>query len=160
MKWNMGWMHDTLRYFSQDPIHRKYHHNELLFAIHYAYNENFLLSLSHDEVVYGKKSLLRKMPGDDWQKFANLRVLFGYMYAQAAKKLIFMGGEFGQRSEWAHDGELEWYQLQHATHVGVQRWVTDLNRVYRAELALHDMTVEADRWKEGFGQRAVLLDLC
>ncbi len=138
LKWDMGWMHDTLKYMELDPIYRRYHHHNLTFRMLYAFHENFVLPLSHDEVVYGKRSLLEKMPGDDRQKFANLRVLFGYMYAQAAKKLIFMGGEFGQRSEWAHDGELEWFQLQHETHLGVQRWVADLNRVYRSEVALHE----------------------
>jgi 1,4-alpha-glucan branching enzyme len=120
-----------------DPIYRRYHHHNLTFRMLYAFHENFVLPLSHDEVVYGKRSLLQKMPGDDWQKFANLRVLFGYMYAQAAKKLLFMGGEFGQRSEWAHDRQLEWELLAYAPHVGIQRWLADLNRVYRAEPALH-----------------------
>jgi 1,4-alpha-glucan branching enzyme len=137
LKWDMGWMHDTLQFMEHDPIHRRYHHHQLTFRMLYAFHENFVLPLSHDEVVYGKRSLLEKMPGDDWQKFANLRVLFGYMYAQAAKKLLFMGAEFGQRSEWAHDGQLEWFQLQHASHQGLQRWVADLNRCYRQEPALH-----------------------
>jgi 1,4-alpha-glucan branching enzyme len=137
LKWDMGWMHDTLEYMQHDPIHRRFHHHQLTFRMLYAFHENFVLPLSHDEVVYGKRSLLEKMPGDDWQKFANLRVLFGYMYAQAAKKLLFMGGEFGQRSEWAHDGQLEWFQLQHASHQGLQRWMADLNRCYRQEPALH-----------------------
>ena len=138
LKWDMGWMHDTLKYMETDPIYRRYHHQNLTFRMLYAFHENFVLPLSHDEVVYGKRSLLEKMPGDDWRKFANLRVLFGYMYAQAAKKLLFMGGEFGQRSEWAHDRELEWDQLQYAPHLGIQRWVADLNRVYRTERALHE----------------------
>jgi 1,4-alpha-glucan branching enzyme len=137
LKWDMGWMHDTLKYMELDPIYRRYHHHNLTFRMLYAFHENFVLPLSHDEVVYGKRSLLQKMPGDDWQKFANLRVLFGYMYAQAAKKLLFMGGEFGQRSEWAHDRQLEWELLAYAPHVGIQRWLADLNRVYRAEPALH-----------------------
>ncbi|MBW1888139.1 MAG: 1,4-alpha-glucan branching protein GlgB, partial [Deltaproteobacteria bacterium] len=139
MKWDMGWMHDTLEYMSRDPIHRKYHHNKLTFRMVYAYHENFVLPLSHDEVVYGKGSLLRKMPGDDWQKFANLRLLFGYMYAQPAKKLLFMGGEFGQRDEWYHETSLSWHLLEDPLHAGLQRWVQDLNQVYRNELALHEL---------------------
>ena len=113
MKWDMGWMHDTLEYFQNDPIHRKYHHNELTFRMLYSFHENFVLPLSHDEVVHGKGSLIGKMPGDEWQKFANLRLLFGYMYAQPGKKLLFMGDEFGQVREWAHDTSLEWHVLQY-----------------------------------------------
>jgi 1,4-alpha-glucan branching enzyme len=139
LKWDMGWMHDTLEYMSQDPIHRKYHHNKLTFRMVYAYHENFVLPLSHDEVVYGKGSLLGKMPGDDWQKFANLRLLFGYMYAQPSKKLLFMGGELGQWREWVHDGSLNWELLDHAHHAGLQRWVSDLNQLYRNEPALHEL---------------------
>ncbi|MDI3464001.1 MAG: 1,4-alpha-glucan (glycogen) branching enzyme, GH-13-type [Nitrospira sp.] len=148
LKWDMGWMHDTLKYMQTDPIYRRYHHQNLTFRMLYAFHENFILPLSHDEVVYGKRSLLEKMPGDDWQKFANLRVLFGYMYAQAAKKLLFMGGEIAQRAEWTHDGQLEWEQLQHASHLGIQRWVADLNRVYRTERALHedDVTPHGFEW--------------
>jgi 1,4-alpha-glucan branching enzyme len=142
LKWDMGWMHDTLRYMALDPIHRKYHHNDLTFRMLYAFHENFVLPLSHDEVVYGKGSLLGKMPGDAWQKFANLRALFGYMYAQAAKKLLFMGGEFGQWGEWAHDGSLEWHLLQFAPHAGLQKWVADLNRLYRSEPALHERDLD------------------
>ncbi len=142
LKWDMGWMHDTLEYMSQDPIFRRYHHNKLTFRMLYAFHENFVLPLSHDEVVYGKGSLLRKMPGDDWQKFANLRLLFGYMYAQAAKKLLFMGGEFGQWREWVHDGGLDWDLLEHAPHAGLQRWVADLNRLYRSEPALHELDLD------------------
>ncbi len=138
MKWDMGWMHDTLQYMSKDPVHRKYHHNKLTFRMLYAFHENFILPLSHDEVVYGKGSLLRKMPGDDWQKFANLRLLFGYMYAQAAKKMLFMGGELGQWDEWYHEGSLDWHLTQHPLHDGIQRWVADLNRVYREEPALFE----------------------
>ncbi|HEY9649994.1 MAG TPA: alpha amylase C-terminal domain-containing protein [Coleofasciculaceae cyanobacterium] len=137
MKWDMGWMHDTLSYMSHDPVHRKFHHNLLTFRMLYAFNENFILPLSHDEVVHGKGSLIGKMPGDYWQKFANLRSLFGYMYAQAAKKLLFMGGEFGQWSEWNHDSSLEWHLLEFPMHTGLQRWVADLNRTYRNEPALH-----------------------
>ncbi|MEM3586052.1 MAG: 1,4-alpha-glucan branching protein GlgB, partial [Candidatus Jordarchaeaceae archaeon] len=138
MKWNMGWMHDILTYISKDPIYRKHHHNMLTFSIWYAFSENFILPLSHDEVVYGKGSLFGKMPGDDWQKFANLRLLFGYMYAHPGKKLLFMGGDFGQRMEWNHDSSLEWYLLQYAPHRGVQRWIRDLNQLYRSEVALSE----------------------
>jgi len=138
LKWDMGWMHDTLEYMSKDPIHRRYHHNKLTFRMLYAFHENFVLPLSHDEVVYGKGSLIRKMPGDDWQKFANLRLLFGYMYAQPAKKLLFMGGEFGQWREWVHDSSLDWDLLDRAPHAGMQKWVSDLNHLYRNEAALHE----------------------
>ncbi len=139
LKWDMGWMHDTLVYMSKDPIHRKYHHNRLTFRLLYAFHENFILPLSHDEVVHGKGSLLGKMPGDDWQKFANLRLLYGYMYAQPAKKLLFMGGEFGQRREWYHEESLEWHLLQYSPHAGLQKWVGDLNRLYAQERALHEL---------------------
>jgi 1,4-alpha-glucan branching enzyme len=139
LKWDMGWMHDTLEYMSQDALFRRYHHNKLTFRMLYAFHENFILPLSHDEVVYGKGSLLQKMPGDDWQRFANLRLLFGYMYAQPAKKLIFMGGEFGQWREWAHDESLQWDLLQYAPHAGLRRWVTELNRLYRSEPALYEL---------------------
>jgi 1,4-alpha-glucan branching enzyme len=142
LKWDMGWMHDTLDYMSQDPYFRKYDHNKLTFRILYAFHENFVLPLSHDEVVYGKRSLLGKMPGEEWQKFANLRLLYGYMYAQAAKKLIFMGGEIGQWSEWAHDRSVEWHLLEYAAHAGLQRWVADLNRLYRDESALHERDLD------------------
>ena len=136
MKWDMGWMHDTLDYMSQDPVHRKFHHNKLTFRMIYAYHENFVLPLSHDEVVYGKGALLRKMPGDEWQKCANLRLLFGYMYAQPGKKLLFMGGEFGQWDEWYHEAGLGWDLSEHPMHKGVQRWVADLNQFYQTEPAL------------------------
>ncbi len=142
LKWDMGWMHDTLAYMQQDPINRRYHHHNLTFRMLYAFHENFVLPLSHDEVVYGKGSLLGKMPGDDWQKFANLRVLFGHMYTQAAKKLLFMGGEFGQQAEWAHDGQLQWDKLDLPLHRGMQQWVADLNRTYRQEPALHQGDVD------------------
>ncbi len=138
MKWDMGWMHDTLEYMSKDPVHRYYHHSKLTFRMVYAFQENFVLPLSHDEVVYGKRSLLRKMPGDDWQKFANLRILFGYMYAQPAKKLLFMGGEIGQWDEWHHESCLSWHLLDQPLHSGIQRWVQDLNQLYRNEPALHE----------------------
>jgi len=137
MKWDMGWMHDALEYMTNDPIHRKYHHNNLTFRMKYAFSENFVMPLSHDEVVYGKSSLLGKMPGDDWQKFANLRLLLGYMYTQPGKKLLFMGGEFGQRREWAHDSSLDWHLLNYPAHAGLKRWVEDLNRFYRSQPALY-----------------------
>ena len=148
MKWNMGWMHDTLDYMRQDPIHRRYHHGRLTFSLIYAFNENFVLPLSHDEVVYGKGSLIGKMPGDDWQQFANLRALFGYMWGHPGKKLLFMGGEFAQRREWTHEGELEWWVSSLPEHGGVQRLVRDLNRVYRDEPALHqiDFSHEGFEW--------------
>ena len=136
LKWDMGWMHDTLQYMSQDPVYRRYHHHELTFRMVYAFNENFVLPLSHDEVVYGKGSLLSKMPGDDWRKFANLRLLFSYMYAQPGKKLLFMGGEFGQWSEWSHDGQLQWELLERLPHAAVRLLLGDLNRLYREEPAL------------------------
>jgi 1,4-alpha-glucan branching enzyme len=139
LKWDMGWMHDTLDYISKNPIYRKYHHNNLTFRMIYAFFENFALPLSHDEVVYGKGSLLGKMPGDDWQKFANLRLLLGYMYAQPGKKLLFMGGEFGQRGEWAHDRSLEWHLTQYQPHSGLQHWVSDLNQLYRGQPALYQV---------------------
>jgi 1,4-alpha-glucan branching enzyme len=139
MKWDMGWMHDTLKYMSKDPLYRKFHHHLLTFRLLYAFHENFVLPLSHDEVVHGKGSLLGKMPGDDWQKFANLRALFGYMFAQPAKKLVFMGGEFGQWSEWYHEKSLDWHLLQHEPHAGLQKWVQDLNWFYRLEPALHEL---------------------
>ncbi len=142
LKWDMGWMHDTLQYMARDPIHRKHHHNNLTFRMVYAFFENFVLPLSHDEVVHGKSSLLGKMPGDDWQKFANLRLLFGYMYAQPSKKLLFMGGEIGQWREWAWDESLEWQLLQYEPHSGLQRWMADLNHLYRDHKALHELDCE------------------
>jgi 1,4-alpha-glucan branching enzyme len=137
LKWDMGWMHDTLGYLTRDPIHRKYHHNELTFRMMYAFSENFVLPLSHDEVVHGKGSLLSKMPGDEWQQRANFRLLLASMYAQPGKKLLFMGGEFGQWAEWNHDASLDWHLLDHESHTGLQRLVADLNRLYRQEPALH-----------------------
>jgi 1,4-alpha-glucan branching enzyme len=137
LKWNMGWMHDTLDYVSEDPVFRRYHHDRLTFSIWYAFFENFVLPLSHDEVVHGKGSLLGRMPGDTWRQFADLRLLLGYMWGHPGKKLLFMGGEFGQRREWAHDEALEWWVLQFPEHAGAQRWVADLNRVYREHAALH-----------------------
>lgn len=142
MKWDMGWMHDTLEYMRQDPIHRKYHHNQLTFRMLYAFTENFALPLSHDEVVHGKGSLLGNMPGDDWQKFANLRALLGYMFALPAKKLLFQGAEIGQWDEWSHERSVDWHLLEFEPHKGLQKWVQDLNRFYRAEPALHELDLD------------------
>ena len=139
MKWNMGWMHDTLHYFSSDPVYRKYMHNELTFSIWYAFFENFVLALSHDEVVHGKGSLMGKMAGDDWQKFANLRLLLSYMYAHPGKKLLFMGMEFGQWSEWDHDRSLDWHLLQYPQHQGVHKLVGVLNHLYKSIGAMHEV---------------------
>lgn len=150
-KWDMGWMHDSLAYLQQDPVHRKYHHNQITFRSVYAFSENFILPLSHDEVVHGKRSLLEKMPGDDWQKFANLRLLLGYQYSQPGKKLLFMGGEFGQRSEWNHDNVLDWKLLELPAHAGIRQWVTDLNKLYRTEPAMAQRDTQPDgyRWIDG-----------
>jgi 1,4-alpha-glucan branching enzyme len=139
LKWDMGWMHDTLDYITKDPVYRRYHHNDLTFRMIYAFFENFILPLSHDEVTHGKGSLLGKMPGDDWQKFANLRALLGYMYAQSGKKLLFMGAEIGQWREWIHDESMEWHLLQYERHSGLQRWVSDLNNLYREQPALYEL---------------------
>ncbi|MBN2187842.1 MAG: 1,4-alpha-glucan branching protein GlgB, partial [Chitinispirillaceae bacterium] len=137
MKWNMGWMHDSLYYMGKDPIHRKYHHNELTFSMLYAFSENYVLPLSHDEVVHGKCSLVNKMPGDDWRRLANLRLLFTYQFTHPGKKLLFMGGEFAQWREWAHDGALDWDIATHDRHQGVQLLVRDLNNLYKTVPALH-----------------------
>ncbi|MBI5014983.1 MAG: 1,4-alpha-glucan branching protein GlgB [Deltaproteobacteria bacterium] len=142
LKWNMGWMHDMLLYMAKDPIHRKYHHNQLTFSLIYAFQENFLLPLSHDEVVHGKGSLLGKMPGDRWQRFANLRLLLGFQFTHPGKKLLFMGDEFGQWAEWNHDASLDWHLLADADHRGVQRWVRDLNTTMRGEPALYELDFE------------------
>ena len=142
LKWNMGWMHDMLRYFSLDPVYRKYEHNHITFGLLYAFTENFVLVLSHDEVVHGKRALLDKMPGDLWQKFANLRALYGYMYGHPGKKMLFMGGEFGQWCEWNHDASLEWHLLEQDSHRGLHLWVRDLNRLYRTEPPLHEVDFE------------------
>ena len=139
LKWNMGWMNDTLSYFSENPIYRKYHHNRMTFSMLYAFTENFVLPFSHDEVVHGKASLINKMPGDLWQQFANLRLLYGYMFAHPGKKLMFMGGEIGQRGEWSHDSSLEWHLLEYPQHRGLQALTGDLNAVYRNEPALHQV---------------------
>ena len=144
LKWNMGWMHDTLQYMAKDPIHRKYHHTNLTFGLLYAWHENFILPLSHDEVVYGKGSLHRRMPGDDWQKFANLRLYFAFMYGHPGKKLLFMGGEFGQTNEWYHETSLDWHLLdQGPYHRGLQQLVRDLNRLYRRQPALHQLDFDS-----------------
>jgi 1,4-alpha-glucan branching enzyme len=139
LKWNMGWMNDSLRYMRKDPIHRSHHHNELTFSLIYAFTENFVLPLSHDEVVHGKGALLDQMPGDLWQKFANLRLLYSYMWTHPGKKLLFMGSEFGQWQEWNHDAQLQWELLQWDSHRGMQRLIADLNRLYVGERALHEL---------------------
>ncbi len=161
-KWDMGWMHDTLVYMSSNPIFRKYNHNQITFRFLYAFHENFVLSLSHDEVVHGKGSLLGKMPGDEWQKFANLRLLLGYMYAQPGKKLLFMGGEFGQWREWNHDESLDWHLLQYPLHAGLQRWVEDLNRLYRGEKSLHEFDFDQAgfEWIDCSDAQWSILSLC
>ena len=145
-KWNMGWMNDTLEVFEMEPIHRKHHHNKLTFGMTYQYSENFLLPLSHDEVVHLKKAMLTKMPGDDWQRFANLRLLFGYQIAYPGKKLNFMGGEFGQWGEWNFEQSLDWHLLESESHQGVHNWVKEINALYLSEPALYEL----DSWPEGF----------
>ncbi len=144
MKWNMGWMHDTLQFMHEDPVHRRWHHGELTFSLVYAFSENFVLPLSHDEVVHGKGSLLARMPGDDWQQRANLRLLLGHMWTHPGKKLLFMGGEFGQRQEWSHERALDWALLEDPGHAGIARWVEDLNRLLRDSPALHQQDFEAE----------------
>lgn len=147
-KWNMGWMHDVLSYMSTDPVFRTYHHNEITFSLMYAFTENFILPFSHDEVVYEKGSMLRKMPGDEWQKFANLRLLYGFMFSHPGKKLLFMGNEFGQWSEWNHDASLDWHLLEIPFHAGLKRWVRDLNTFYRGQPSIHegDATAASFEW--------------
>jgi 1,4-alpha-glucan branching enzyme len=145
-KWNMGWMHDTLEYIGEEPVHRRFHHDRMTFGLVYAYSENFVLPLSHDEVVHGKRSLLGRMPGDEWQRFANLRAYFAAMYAYPGKKLLFMGAELAQPTEWDHDGSLPWHLLEEPSHAGVQRLVRDLNRIYRQTSALY----QVDFRSEGF----------
>jgi 1,4-alpha-glucan branching enzyme len=142
LKWDMGWMHDTLKYMALDPVFRKYHHNQLTFRMLYAFTENFMLSLSHDEVVHGKSSLLGRMPGDLWQKFANLRLLFGSMFAQPGKKLLFMGGEFGCWNEWNHEQSLDWHLLDYPQHAGVRQWVGDLNWLYASDPTLYELDLD------------------
>jgi 1,4-alpha-glucan branching enzyme len=141
-KWNMGWMHDTLNYISKDPVHRRYHHGDILFGLHYAFSENFILPLSHDEVVHGKRSILGRMPGDDWQRFANLRAYYGFMFGHPGKKLMFMGSEFGQEQEWSHERSLDWHLLTYARHAGVQALIRDLNHLYRSLPALHELDTQ------------------
>jgi 1,4-alpha-glucan branching enzyme len=143
LKWDMGWMHDTLKYISRDPGSRAHHHDELTFRSMYAYSESFVLPLSHDEVVYGKGSLLRKMPGDEWQRFANLRLLLSYMWTQPGKKLLFMGGELAQWNEWNHDASLDWHLADDPKHAGIARMIAMLNGLYRSDPALHEGDVEA-----------------
>lgn len=158
LKWDMGWMHDTLRYFALDPVHRRYHHNDITFRSIYAFHENFVLSLSHDECVHGKGALIAKMGGDDWQKFANLRCLFTYMYSQPGKKLLFMGDEIAQWSEWNHDSSLEWHLLQYDRHRQIQQLVTDLNHLYRNEHALQlDCDPQGFEWIDGSDQENSVL---
>ena len=149
-KWNMGWMHDTLTYFQKDPVYRSFHHHTLTFSLMYAFSENFILPLSHDEVVHGKRSLLDKMPGDRWQKFANLRSLYAYMWAHPGKKLLFMGGELAEWEEWNYDGSLHWNLLEYPEHQGVQSLVRDLNHAYRAHPALYEVDFDPSgfRWLE------------
>jgi 1,4-alpha-glucan branching enzyme len=142
-KWNMGWMHDTLDYISRDPIYRRHHHGQILFGLHYAFSENFILPLSHDEVVHGKRSILGRMPGDEWQRFANLRAYYAFMFAHPGKKLMFMGCEFGQQNEWSHERSLDWHLLDHFPHHGVQKLVRDLNHLYRQLPALHEFDCDA-----------------
>jgi 1,4-alpha-glucan branching enzyme len=150
-KWNMGWMNDTLSYMSRQPVHRRHHHNELTFGFHYAFSENYVLPLSHDEVVHGKRSILGRMPGDDWQRFANLRAYYGFMWTHPGKKLLFMGGEFAQEREWNHDTALDWELLEKPRHAGIQQLVRDLNSLYRELPALHRLDCEAEgfEWLEG-----------
>ena len=151
MKWDMGWMHDTLRYLERESVHRSHHHHELTFRMIYAFNDNFMLPLSHDEVVHGKGSLLAKMPGDEWQQRANLRLLLGYMFAQPGKKLLFKGSEIGQWSEWSHEGGVDWNLLADETHAGLRHWMRDLNLLYRSRDALHrqDFAPAGFEWVEG-----------
>ncbi len=144
MKWNMGWMHDTLTYMSKDPVHRHYHHDKLTFGLLYLFSENFILPFSHDEVVHGKGSMINKMPGDEWQRFANLRLLYTYMFTYPGKKLLFMGCEFGQGNEWNHDQVLDWYTLQYPLHIGIKQLVGDLNRLYIQQPALHHYDFDHD----------------
>jgi 1,4-alpha-glucan branching enzyme len=151
MKWMMGWMHDTIKYFSTDPIFRKYHHNQITFSLIYAFTENFMLPFSHDEVVYGKGSMLRKMPGDEWQQFANLRLVYSYMFTHPGTKLLFMGAEFGQGSEWDFSRSLEWYVLEYPNHKGIQEVVKALNKLYKSEPALYEKAFEGTgfEWIDG-----------
>ncbi len=158
-KWMMGWMHDTLNYFKRDPVYRKYHHGEITFSLIYAFTENFMLPLSHDEVVHGKGPLIDRMPGDEWQRFANLRLLFGYMFTHPGTKLLFMGGEFGQTTEWSIERGLEWWLLQFDVHNGLKKWVSRLNELYRKTLALHEKQFDPEGFEwidHGDWQRSLL----
>jgi 1,4-alpha-glucan branching enzyme len=159
MKWDMGWMHDTLEYFTKDPIHRRFHHGSLTFRMIYAFTENFMLPLSHDEITHGKGSLASKMPGDDWQKLANLRLLYGYMWSQPGKKLLFMGGEMAQWREWNHEDSLDWHLLDYEPHAGVQRWLRDLNRLYVEEPAMHQLDCDPSgfEWVDASDSEASVL---
>jgi 1,4-alpha-glucan branching enzyme len=159
LKWNMGWMHDTLQYFQTDPVFRKFQHHVLTFSLCYAFTENFVLPLSHDEVTHGKGSLIGKMHGDEWQQFANLRLLFGYMWGHPGKKLLFMGSEFGQKREWQHDESLEWHVLKYPLHAGVQQWVRDLNRFYRDTPALYELDFSAQgfEWVDSHDSEASVI---
>lgn len=159
LKWNMGWMHDTLQYMQEDPVHRRWHHGKLTFSLVYAFNENFMLPISHDEVVHGKGSLINKMPGDEWRQFANLRLLLGHMWTHPGKKLLFMGCEFGQRREWGHDRALDWEHLDNHFHSGLQRWVQDLNQLYTSEPALYELDFEPAgfAWIDGNDSEASVL---
>lgn len=150
-KWNMGWMNDSLEYMKKDPIYRRHHHNEMTFSLVYAFSENYILPLSHDEVVHGKGSLINKMPGDDWQKFANLRAFYGFMWAHPGKKLLFMGGEFAQYDEWDHDKSLDWHLLNEAKHQGIFNLIKALNTTYKATPSLYekDNSGEGFRWIDG-----------
>lgn len=161
-KWNMGWMHDILLYMGKEPVYRSFHHHNLTFSLLYAFQENFILPFSHDEVVHGKRSMLGKMVGDEWQQFANLRLLYGYMYTHPGKKLLFMGNEFGQRPEWNHDRELEWFVLEYPFHSGLQRWVRDLNTFLRGEPALHeiDFAPAGFAWIDCNDSRQSVLSFC
>jgi 1,4-alpha-glucan branching enzyme len=159
LKWNMGWMHDTLQYMQEDPINRCWHHGKLTFSLVYAFNENFMLPLSHDEVVHGKGSLINRMPGDEWRQFANLRLMLGHMWTHPGKKLLFMGCEFGQRREWNHDRALDWGHLDNHFHSGLQRWVQDLNRLYAREPAMYELDFDPAgfAWIDGNDSEASVL---
>jgi len=162
MKWNMGWMHDTLQYMNKEPVHRRFHHNQLTFSVLYAFNENFVLPFSHDEVVHGKGSMLDKMSGDSWQRFANLRLLYTFMFSYPGKKLLFMGSEFGQYAEWNFDSELDWHLMQHPRHAGIKQLVHDLNQLYRHEAALHQHDFESDgfQWIDCHDAEHSMLSYC
>jgi 1,4-alpha-glucan branching enzyme len=151
MKWMMGWMHDTIDYFSKDPIYRKYHHNQITFSLIYAFTENFMLPLSHDEVVYGKGSMINKMPGDEWQKFANLRLLYSYMFTHPGTKLLFMGAEFGQGNEWSYQHSLDWHVLEYPNHQGIKELIKSVNQLYKSEPALYEKAFEYSsfEWIDG-----------